>query len=145
MRASFCPLVIVEGHFAGLLAQIGQAETAADLRDLSELADDTRDSATGDWALVWLPGLPGEFGPNSNAPRSPFHSDSGSLLRHCPPQRWSPAEQTVRFRASEITMMVEVGKFRVIAQEHLTEFAYGSDKGRMRPLSKISSGKAWSR
>ena len=29
--------------------------------------------------------------------------------------------------------MVEVGKFRAIAQEDLTEFAYGSDKGRMRP------------
>jgi hypothetical protein len=29
--------------------------------------------------------------------------------------------------------MVELGKFRSIAQEDLTEFAYGSDKGRMRP------------
>jgi hypothetical protein len=29
--------------------------------------------------------------------------------------------------------MVEVGKFRVIAQEDLTEFTYGSDKGHMRP------------
>ena len=84
LRTSFCPLVIVEGNFAGHLAQVGHAETAADLRDLSELADDTRDSATGDLALVWLQGLPGEFGSTSNTPHSSFDSDSGSLLRHCP-------------------------------------------------------------
>ncbi len=29
--------------------------------------------------------------------------------------------------------MVELGKFRAIAQEDLAEFAYGGDKGRMRP------------
>jgi hypothetical protein len=39
--------------------------------------------------------------------------------------------RTYRLRTSEITAMVEVGKFRAIAQEDLTEFAYGSDKGRM--------------
>ena len=36
-------------------------------------------------------------------------------------------------RKSEITTMVELGKFRVIAQEDLSKFAYGGDKGRMRP------------
>ena len=29
--------------------------------------------------------------------------------------------------------MVELGKFRAIAQEDLAEFAYGGDKGRVRP------------
>jgi hypothetical protein len=49
MRTSFCP-VIVEGNFRWTpLARVGQAETATDLRDSSELADDTRDSATGDF------------------------------------------------------------------------------------------------
>ena len=41
--------------------------------------------------------------------------------------------RTYRLRTSEIATMVEVGKFRAIAQEDLTEVAYGSDKGRMRP------------
>ena len=41
--------------------------------------------------------------------------------------------RTYRLRTSEIRTMVEVGKFRAIAQEDLTEFSYGSDKGRMRP------------
>jgi hypothetical protein len=41
--------------------------------------------------------------------------------------------RTYRLRTSEIAAMVEVGKFRAIAQEDLTEFAYGGDKGRMRP------------
>ena len=41
--------------------------------------------------------------------------------------------RTYRVRTSEIATMVEVGKFRAIAQEDLTEFAYGSDKDRMRP------------
>ena len=41
--------------------------------------------------------------------------------------------RTYRLRTSEIATMVELGKFRAIAQEDLTEFAYGSDKGRMKP------------
>lgn len=41
--------------------------------------------------------------------------------------------RTYRLRTSEIAAMVEVGKFRAIAQEDLTEFAYGSDKSRMGP------------
>jgi hypothetical protein len=41
--------------------------------------------------------------------------------------------RTYRLRTSEIATMVEVGKFRSIAQEDLTEFAYGTDKGRMKP------------
>jgi hypothetical protein len=40
--------------------------------------------------------------------------------------------RTYRLRTSEITTMVELGKFRVIAQENLTEVAYGSDKSHMR-------------
>jgi hypothetical protein len=41
--------------------------------------------------------------------------------------------RTYRLRASEIATMVELGKFRAIAQKDLTEFGYASDKGRMRP------------
>jgi len=38
-----------------------------------------------------------------------------------------------RLRSSEIATMIELGKFRAVAQQDLTELAYGSDKGRMRP------------
>jgi hypothetical protein len=41
--------------------------------------------------------------------------------------------RTYRLRNSETTMMVELGKFRAIAEEDLAEFAYGGDTGRMRP------------
>jgi hypothetical protein len=41
--------------------------------------------------------------------------------------------RTYRLRSSEITTMVEIGKFRAIGLEDLGEFAYGSDKGRMGP------------
>jgi len=41
--------------------------------------------------------------------------------------------RSYRLRTSEIATMVELGKFRVISPEDLTEFAYGSDKVRMRP------------
>jgi hypothetical protein len=41
--------------------------------------------------------------------------------------------RTYRLRNSETATMLELGKFRAIAQEDLAEFAYGGDKGRMRP------------
>jgi len=41
--------------------------------------------------------------------------------------------RTYRLRSSEITTMVEIGKFRAIGLQDLGEFAYGSDKGRMGP------------
>jgi hypothetical protein len=41
--------------------------------------------------------------------------------------------RTYRLRTSEIKTMVELGKFRAIAQEDLTEFAYDGEKGRIRP------------
>ena len=41
--------------------------------------------------------------------------------------------RTYRLRTSELAAMVEVGKFRAISEEDLIEFAYGSDKDRMRP------------
>jgi len=41
--------------------------------------------------------------------------------------------RTYHLRNSETAAMMELGKFRVIAQEDLAEFAYGGDKGRMRP------------
>src|SRR5438477_1748738 len=41
--------------------------------------------------------------------------------------------RTYRLRNSETATMVELGKFRAIAREDLAEFAYGGDRGRMRP------------
>jgi hypothetical protein len=41
--------------------------------------------------------------------------------------------RTYRLRSSEIATMVELGKFRVVAKEDLSEFAYGSNDDRMRP------------
>jgi hypothetical protein len=41
--------------------------------------------------------------------------------------------RTYRLRRSEITTMVELGKFRAVAKEDLSEFAYGSNDDRMRP------------
>jgi hypothetical protein len=41
--------------------------------------------------------------------------------------------RTYRLRSSEIATMVELGKFRVVAKEDLSEFAYGSIDDRMRP------------
>jgi hypothetical protein len=41
--------------------------------------------------------------------------------------------RTYRVRESEIRAMVEVGKFRVVAQEDLIEFFYAGDKSRFRP------------
>jgi hypothetical protein len=41
--------------------------------------------------------------------------------------------RTYRVRDSEIKAMVELGKFRSIAQEDLVEFFFGGDRGRFRP------------
>jgi hypothetical protein len=41
--------------------------------------------------------------------------------------------RTYRLRNSEITTMVELGKFRAVAKEDLAEFAYGGNDDRMRP------------
>jgi hypothetical protein len=41
--------------------------------------------------------------------------------------------RTFRVRESEVGAMVELGKFRAIAQEDLIEFFYGGDKARFRP------------
>jgi len=41
--------------------------------------------------------------------------------------------RTYRLRSSEIATMVELGKFRVVAKEDLSKFAYGSNADRMRP------------
>jgi hypothetical protein len=41
--------------------------------------------------------------------------------------------RTYRLRSSEIATMVQLGKFRVVAKEDLSEFAYGSNDDRMRP------------
>ena len=41
--------------------------------------------------------------------------------------------RTYRLRNSEITTMVELGKFRALAKEDLQEFVYGGSNDRMRP------------
>jgi hypothetical protein len=41
--------------------------------------------------------------------------------------------RSYRLRDSEIATMVELGKFRVIANQDLAEFVYAGDKDRMRP------------
>jgi len=41
--------------------------------------------------------------------------------------------RTYRLRSSEIATMVELGKFRVVAKEDLSEFAYDSNDDRMKP------------
>ena len=61
------------------------------------------------------------------------HTDFGAIRSPELRQVYEIRGRTYRLRTSEITTMVEVGKFRAIAREDLTEFAYGSDKGRMRP------------
>jgi hypothetical protein len=61
------------------------------------------------------------------------HTDPGAARSPELRQVYEIRGRTYRLRTSEIATMVEVGKFRSIAQEDLTEFAYGSDKGRMRP------------
>jgi hypothetical protein len=40
--------------------------------------------------------------------------------------------RTFRVRESEVRAMVELGKFRAVAQEDLTEFFYGGDRARLR-------------
>jgi len=41
--------------------------------------------------------------------------------------------RSFRLRRSEVAAMVEIGKFRAIAQEDLTEFFYAGDEARVRP------------
>jgi hypothetical protein len=41
--------------------------------------------------------------------------------------------RTYRLRNSEITTMVELGKFRAVAREDLAKFAFGGNNDRMRP------------
>ena len=47
---------MVEAILAGRLAPVEHTDSGTDLRDSSELADNIQDSATGDFALVWLQG-----------------------------------------------------------------------------------------
>jgi hypothetical protein len=50
-----------------------------------------------------------------------------------PRQVYEVRGRTFRARSSEIQAMFEIGKFRVIAQEDLTEFFYQGDAARFRP------------
>ena len=61
------------------------------------------------------------------------HTASGAARSPELRQVYEIRGRTYRLRTSEIATMVELGKFRAIAQEDLAEFAYGGDKGRMRP------------
>jgi len=61
------------------------------------------------------------------------HTDSGVARSPELRQAYEIRGRTYRLRTSEIATMVEAGMFRTVAQEDLTEFAYGGDKGRIRP------------
>jgi hypothetical protein len=50
-----------------------------------------------------------------------------------PRQVYEVRGRTFRARESEIQAMLEIGKFRVVAQEDLTEFFYQGDAARLRP------------
>ena len=55
-------------------------------------------------------------------------------LREFEPRRvYELRGRTYRLRPSETATLVEIGKFRIIALEHLCEFAYRGEKTRLRP------------
>jgi hypothetical protein len=60
-------------------------------------------------------------------------SYSGTMRQMEPRKVYELRGRSYRLRNSEITTMVEVGKFRALAFEDLAEFAYGRDKDRLRP------------
>jgi hypothetical protein len=61
------------------------------------------------------------------------HRNPGAARSPEPRRIYETRGRAYRLRTSEIETMVEIGKFRAIAQEDLTEFAYASDKDRTRP------------
>jgi hypothetical protein len=77
---------------------------------------------------------------SANASRSPEPAPDADRTR--PDRNPFPTEprqiyeirgRTVRARESEVGAMIELGKFRAIAQEDLVEFFYQGDKDRFRP------------
>jgi len=81
-----------------------------------------------------------EADPQPTEPGSPFDTLSEPTARGA--LRARPTEprevheirgRTYRLRVSEIGAMVEIGKFRAVAQEDLIEFFYQGDKARFRP------------
>ena len=69
-----------------------------------------------------------------HAPDQASQSASRALRRATEPRTVCELRgRTYRLRTSEITTMVELGKFRVVAKEDLAEFAYRGDYDRMRP------------
>ena len=72
---------------------------------------------------------------SNNASKSPRRGARASWKTRIPETRrvHELRGRTYRLRSSEIATMVELGKFRVVAKEDLSEFAYGSNDDRMRP------------
>lgn len=71
-------------------------------------------------------------------PDTPFTVDSRALAEERsrsnePREVYATRGRSFRLRHSEVAAMVEVGKFRAIAQEDLIEFFYQGDKVRFRP------------
>ena len=64
--------------------------------------------------------------------RFPYRSRRNALSRELRPV-YEIRGRSYRVRTSEVAAMVELGKFRVIAQEDLIEFFYSRDKDRFRP------------
>jgi hypothetical protein len=74
-----------------------------------------------------------EQAPN-NGPRSEgFRADRVASRRAGARSVYELRGRTYRLRNSEIATMVELGKFRAVAKEHVAEFAYGGNDDRMRP------------
>lgn len=76
---------------------------------------------------------PPEQYPHDRSERTGQHEDRSATRSTEPRGVYELRGRTYRLRNSEIATMVELGKFRAIAQEDLAEFAYASDKARMRP------------
>lgn len=66
------------------------------------------------------------------AQREGCPTDPGAARSAEPPSIYEIPGRRYRLRSSEILTMTAAGKFRAIALEDLTEFAYGDDRGRMK-------------
>jgi hypothetical protein len=71
---------------------------------------------------------------SNNAPQSPSREPELPGTRTAEPRTVHELRgRAYRLRSSEIATMVELGKFRAVAKEDLSEFVYGSNADRMRP------------
>ena len=103
--------------------------------------NDTRESLASRDPVEDRPALVGSTSTESRAlvqisPRESFPEPTrNSPARHAaePRELHEIRGRTYRLRDSEVKAMVELGKFRAIAQEDLIEFFYAGDQARFRP------------